>query len=96
MADKDADDYDSVAGMADRLGLEGKDRSQYIHRHMRGLGYRMQPSYVKADDGDDDDDDDDGFFPARKRKAQGGSSSSNRQSSSRGRRSRNDDDDDWY
>jgi hypothetical protein len=78
------DDYGTVAAMADRLGLKGKERNKYIHDHMTGFGYRMVPSYVK-----DDDDDQEGnsrFF-----------SGSRGRSSSRSRRGRDrDDEDDDY
>ena len=50
---KENDDYESVAAMADRLGLKGKERSQYLHDHMTGLGYRMVPSYVREDEDED-------------------------------------------
>jgi hypothetical protein len=75
------DDYASVSAMADRLKLKGKDRTKYIHDHMTGFGYRMVPSYVRADD--DDDDDNGGRFFGRSR------------SSSRSRRSADDEDDSY-
>lgn len=77
----DADDFDTVSGMADRLKLKkgSRERQRYVHDHMTGLGYRMVPSYVK----DDDDDDDDGSKRYRFRS----------RGSGRGRR--DDDDDDW-
>jgi hypothetical protein len=83
VADKKDDDdlYDMVSGMADRLKLEGKERSRYIHEHMTRGGYRAVPNYVKADE-EDEDDKGSGFF--------GGS----RSRSGRSRRSR--DDDTWY
>jgi hypothetical protein len=77
---KDDDDYASVAAMADRLKLKGRDRSKYIHDHMTGFGYKMVPSYVKDDD---DDSDSSRFFGSRSR------------SSSRSRRSGDDDDDSY-
>lgn len=75
------DDFTSVSAMADRLKLKGKDRTKYIHDHMTGFGYRMVPSYVRADDDDDDDGGGGRFFGGRSR------------SSSRNRRSGDDDDD---
>lgn len=66
MADKDDDDFEIVSAMADRLQLTGRDRDRYIHQHMTGLGYKMQPSYVTRDEEDDDDADDDRFFPRRR------------------------------
>jgi hypothetical protein len=35
----DTADFDSVSAMAERLGLEGKERADYIDEHMDGLGY---------------------------------------------------------
>jgi hypothetical protein len=77
---EDDDDMESVNRMADRLKLKkgSRERARYVHDHMTGLGYRMQPSYVRPDDDDDDDgggrfrfrsskrsrdDDDDGGYP---------------------------------
>ena len=60
-------DYDQTAKQADRLKLKGKDRDEYIHRHMRGFGYRMVPSYVHPDD-DDDEDEGGGFFKRSRRR----------------------------
>jgi len=71
-------DHETVAGMADRLGLKGKARTNYIHRHMTGLGHRPQVTYTAGED--DDDDDAGGFFGSRSRR-------------SRSRRSDDDDDD---
>lgn len=53
------DDHKSVAALADRLGLTGKDRERYIHQHMTGFGYKSKRTYVASDD---DDDDSGGFF----------------------------------
>jgi hypothetical protein len=78
MADKDDDFYDSVTGMAERLGLKGDDRRKYVHEHMTRGGYRMEPTYVPNDD--EDEDEGSSFF-----------GSSRKSSSSR---SRSDDDDD--
>lgn len=86
MADDDTQDYDTVAAMADRLKLTGDERTRYIHRHMTGLGYRMEPSYVPRDDENDDDDDDE-YLPRRKRQERDG------RGGSRNRRTGNDD---WY
>jgi hypothetical protein len=94
VADKNDDDlYDSVAAMADRLGLKGRERSTYVHEHMTRGGYRAVPNYVKADDGDDDDDHGSGFFgSSRSRRRSSGDAN---RSGSRSRRSQSDDDD-WY
>jgi len=89
VADKDDDDlFESVSGMADRLGLKGSERRTYIHEHMTRGGYRAVPNYVKADDDDDDDDKGSGFFDRKRR-------SRDDDRGGRRRRSR-DDDDDWY
>lgn len=78
--DKDeGEDYASVAAMADRLKLKGRDRSKYIHDHMTGFGYKMVPSYVREED---DDDGPSRFFGSRS-------------TGSRTRRSRDSDDDDY-
>lgn len=54
------DDHDAVIAMADRLGLTGTARRNYVHKHMTGFGHRAVINYVEG--GDDDDDDDGGFF----------------------------------
>lgn len=68
MADKsksEADtDLEHVTKMADRLGLKGSERDEYIHRHMRGFGYKSRRSYFRPDD---DDDKSGGFFGKRRR-----------------------------
>lgn len=96
MADKDDDLQEQVENMAERLGLSGRERSQYIHEHMTRGGYKAVPQYVRGEDNDDDessaffsggsrrrsrDDDDDDDRPSRRRRSQSRSS----------RR-----DDDWY
>jgi hypothetical protein len=73
-------DYESVAAMADRLKLKGKDRNRYIHEHMTGIGYRMVPSYVREEEDEDD----------------GGGRFRLRGNGNRSRRSSRDDDDDDY
>ena len=52
--DKDDDLYDTVSAMADRIGLEGDERSSYIHEHMTRSGYRAVPNYVREEDDDRD------------------------------------------
>jgi hypothetical protein len=64
-------DYDTVVAQAKRLNLTGADKDDYIHKHMRGYGYKSKRSYFKPkSEGssgggffgrstDDDDDDDD-------------------------------------
>jgi hypothetical protein len=68
-------DLAAVRAAAKRLGLTGKDRDEYIHKHMTGFGYKSRRTYVVApesgsrrgsgffgsssDDDDDDNDDDD-------------------------------------
>jgi hypothetical protein len=92
MADRDDDLHDSVSAMADRIGLKGRDRTQYIHEHMTRGGYRAVPQYVK-DEGDDDDEGGSGFFGGRSRSRGGRDRDDDRRSGSRRKR---DDDDDWY
>jgi hypothetical protein len=63
-------DLAAVKAQAKRLGLTGKDREEYIHKHMTGFGYRAKRTYVVPEDSDSrrgsgffgrsDDDDDDG------------------------------------
>lgn len=60
------DFFDQVMGMADKIGLTGKDKQRYVHEHMTRSGYDMVPSYVKSSEGGDDDDSD--FFGNRTRK----------------------------
>jgi len=79
--DEGNEDFDTVSRMAQRLKLKGRERDRYIDQHMRGLGYRSVPTYVRPDDGDDDDED------------SGRSRYSFR--SSRGRGRGGPDDDDW-
>lgn len=78
MADRDDDLFETVSSMAERLGLSGKERRTYIHEHMTRSGYRMEPTYVPAEEGDDDDSGG-GFFGSSGR--------------SRSRRNNDDDDD---
>lgn len=87
---EDDDDYGTVSKMAERLGLEGEDKDRYVHRHMTGLGYKTQRSYVKDED---DEDDDGGFLPGRRR---GSNRSDTRDRGERGGRNRRRDNDDWY
>jgi hypothetical protein len=96
MSDENDGDYESVAAMADRLSLTGTRRQKYIHEHMTGLGYRMQPTYVPGGD-DDDDDDEDSLLPSGRRRHQGRRTGGGRDDddrASRQRRSRGGDD--WY
>jgi len=55
-----ATDHESVSAMADRLSLKGSARTDYIGRHMKGLGHRAVTNWV-----DDDENDDGGFFGSR-------------------------------
>ena len=68
MADKSdaAADHESVAALADRMGLKGEARRTYIHKHMTKLGHKAVVNYVDNDD--DDDDDETGFFGRRRRR----------------------------
>lgn len=71
MTDENDGDYDSVAAMADRLKLTGTRRQKYIHEHMTGLGYKMQPTYVPGSD-DEDEDDGDHLLPSGGRRRRSG------------------------
>ena len=66
MAEKSPADKDLAAteAAADRLGLKGKDRTEYIHKHMTGFGYKSKRTYFR----DDDDDSDGGGFFGRSRR----------------------------
>lgn len=59
-----ASDHESISRMADRLKLKGRARTDYIHKHMTGLGHKAQVQYVDNDD--DNDDDGGGFFGSRR------------------------------
>jgi hypothetical protein len=79
MANKDEDeatvDLRNVSAAAERLKLKGRDKAEYIHKHMTGFGYKANRTYSKPDDDEggsgggffsrsrkrDDDDDDDDF-----------------------------------
>lgn len=65
-------DQARIERLADRLKYKGKDREDYIHEHMIGLGYKAHRTYKERDDDDNpsgrirvrrsrrnDDDDDD-------------------------------------
>ena len=97
VSDKDDDLQDSVTAMADRMGLKGKERQNYIHEHMTRGGYRAVPTYV-LDDRDDEDDEEDsgGFFRSSRRDRDRDDSDrpSRRSSGERRRGSRSGDD--WY
>lgn len=94
MADKDDTLYDDVSAMADRIGLEGSDRTKYIHQHMTRGGYKAVPNYVPAEESDDDEEQDE-FFGASGKRKRSDSGRSRRSSGSSGRRRNRDDDDDW-
>jgi hypothetical protein len=95
MSDENDADYESVAGMADRLGLKGSRRTKYIHEHMSGLGYRMQPTYVPGGD-DDDDDDDDGLMPRGRERHRSGNRGRSDDDGRQSRQRRSSGSDDWY
>jgi hypothetical protein len=48
--DRDDDLYESVSAMADRIGLEGRERQDYIHEHMTRAGYDAVPQYVRREE----------------------------------------------
>ena len=53
--EREPTDLETVTAMAERLKLKGKEKSQYIHDHMTGLGYRSEPHYVRdGEEGDGD------------------------------------------
>jgi hypothetical protein len=58
--DEDEDNlYDQVDAMATRLGLQGKERQNYIHDHMIQGGYEQvqtRESYVRLQQDDDQGD----------------------------------------
>jgi len=74
MADDEKRDklIERFSGLADKLGLKGRDRQAYIDDHMKVSGYKAVRSYTPADEDDNkgrrwggskksDDDDDDDF-----------------------------------
>lgn len=57
-SDDEDDLYDSVAAMADRMGLKGEKRATYIDDHMQQGGYQRvqsRESYARVRDDEDDD-----------------------------------------
>jgi hypothetical protein len=59
--DEDEDDglFDQVVGLADRLGLSGDKRSNYIDDHMTEAGYtrvQTRDSYQRVKESDEDED----------------------------------------
>ncbi len=66
MADKDEAtlDLESVTKAAERLKLTGKDKAEYIHKHMVGYGYKANRTYSKPDN---DDSSGGGFFGRSRR-----------------------------
>ncbi len=46
-------DLEQVTKNADRLKLRGTDREEYIHRHMRGYGYKSRRAYFAPEDEDE-------------------------------------------
>lgn len=67
-------DLKNVSAAAERLKLKGREKAEYIHKHMVGYGYKANRTYSKPTDDDssgggffgrskrrDDDDDDDDF-----------------------------------
>lgn len=66
--DADTDDLlEQVTAMADRMGLEGRDKRDYIHEHMTRSGYRAEPTYVREEpeESDRDGDKGSGFFRSK-------------------------------
>jgi hypothetical protein len=57
-------DLSSVTKAAERLGLKGRDRKEYIDKHMTGFGYRRKTTYERSDDNDNNGG---GFFGRRNR-----------------------------
>jgi hypothetical protein len=58
-------DLKNVTAAAERLKLKGRDKADYIHKHMVGYGYKANRTYTKPDD--DDDNCGGGFFGRRRR-----------------------------
>lgn len=48
------EDYEAITTMADRLKLTGSLREEYIHKHMKRLGYRSVIKYVENSPDDDE------------------------------------------
>ena len=61
--DEAAIDLKSVTAAAERLKLKGREKAEYIHKHMVGYGYKASRTYSKPDD---DDSDGGGFFGRRR------------------------------
>jgi hypothetical protein len=47
--DQVQDELDKLSAMAKRLGLKGKDITDYVHDHMTRLGYKSRRSYYRDD-----------------------------------------------
>lgn len=59
-------DLEAVNKAADRLKLKGRDRSEYVHKHMTGYGYKSRRSYFR--DEDDEGGSGGGFFARKSRR----------------------------
>jgi hypothetical protein len=63
--DEATTDLTSVTKAAERLKLKGREKAEYIHKHMVGFGYKASRTYSKPDD---DESDGGGFFSRRSRR----------------------------
>lgn len=69
MAEPKKDDiFDKVTGLADEIGLAGREKMTYIHEHMTRLGYEMIPSYKKKEETPDENDPIGNMFGKKKTK----------------------------
>jgi len=58
-------DYETVVANAKRLKLTGRDRDDYIHKHMTGYGYKSRRTYFQPEE---DESSGGGFFGNRSRR----------------------------
>ena len=42
-------DYETVSAQADRIGLEDKDKEDFVHKLMTGFGYKAKRTYYQEE-----------------------------------------------
>jgi hypothetical protein len=55
-------DLETVEGQADRIGLEEKDRAEFVHKLMTGFGYKSKRTYYEEEATGGDSGGGGGFF----------------------------------
>jgi hypothetical protein len=85
--------YDDVVRMADRMGLKGPKRQEYIHDHMLQGGYepvQSREAYAKIQQEEADDGGGGGWFGSRGQSGGRGSGGGGGRNSGRGSRDNDD------